>query len=417
MSIKKLKVKFALFSLILFLSATWRIADNEPLAIFLTWTEDPTTTISIDWHTMQKQDQRLFFRKRNGGEWEDVTSHTFPFPFSNRFIHRVSLSNLIPNTAYDIKFGASENIYYFRTMPSNTAEEQVIIALGGDTMYSGQTDLMIKTNHQVLKYDPHFVVIGGDLAYADGLAEGVEKWYSWFDAWKTSLITDDNRIIPIIVGIGNHEVVKGYYYNHEDFVVNDENREKIAPYFYKLFAFPGHPGYNILDFGNYLSLIILDTDHTNPIDGEQTEWLEEQLEKRREVLHTVPVYHVAAYSSYRNFEGRIPKRIREHWLPLFEEHGVKVAFENHDHTYKLTYPIKNNQIDEDGIVFVGDGAWGRIPRPIRNKDAWYLKSADSLRSFVIMSIQGRNQSLLMIDGDGNLIESYPSIPQLEGFRR
>jgi acid phosphatase type 7 len=428
MLIKNLNSNFLLFSLILFISASWKIIlplNDEPLAIFLTWQENPTTTMVIDWHTRQKQDQKLYYKEKNAGNWNESISKTHPFPFSDRFIHRVFLNNLKPGTSYNIKFGESGKEYYFKTMPANTSEEPVIIALGGDTMYSGITDLMKQTNYQVLKYDPDFVVIGGDLAYANGSPDNIESWYAWFDAWKNSLITEDNRIVPIIVALGNHEVARipglpnsGYYFHYENYVANDSSRESIAPFFYKLFAFPGQPGYNILDFGNYLSLVILDSDHTNPVEGEQTRWLSEQLQSRRNMHHIVPVYHVPAYSSVRNFEDEIPKRIRKFWLPLFEEHGVKVAFENHDHTYKLTYPIKNNKIDEEGIVFIGDGSWGRIPRAVRNKDAWYIKSADSVRCFVIMSIQGRHQSLLMINAeDGEVMDSYPSIPQLEGFKK
>lgn len=43
---------------------------------------------------------------------------------------------------------------------------------------------MEKTNLQVLKYDPHFVLWGGDLAYVNGNPEAVKRWYDWFDACK-----------------------------------------------------------------------------------------------------------------------------------------------------------------------------------------------------------------------------------------
>lgn len=205
-------------------------------------------------------------------------------------------------------------------------------------------------------------------------------------------------------------MVGGYYFTYEDFRADNESREKIAPYFYSFFAFPGQPGYNTLDLGKYLSLFVLDSDHTNPIDGVQTEWLSEQLKRRKEVLHKIPIYDVGAYSSYRKFNGRIPQRIRQHWLPLFEEHGVKVAFENHDHAYKRTYPLKRNKRDENGIVYIGDGSWGRIPRGVDDvATTWYLKKGAAEKSFVIMTIQGHSQSMLMINDEAQLIDSYPPL--------
>lgn len=381
----------------------------DPLAIFVSWKEDPTTTICIDWHTTQRTYLKLYYRAQGREEWLEVPGKLQAFPHSDRVIHRVSLQGLSPGTAYEVKFSENAESYYFRTMPADTEQEAVRIAFGGDTMHSKR--YMEETNRQVLQYDPHLVVIGGDLAYANGNAREVERWYDWFDAWNSSLITEDRRLIPVIVAIGNHEVIGGYYDKQKNYKANIQNRETIAPYFYKLFAFPGHPGYNTLDFGKYLSLFVLDTDHTNPVDGEQTEWLAEQLEHRQDVKHLIPVYHVPAYPSVRSFRNRTSKRIREHWLPLFEEWGVKIAFENHDHAYKRTYPIRNNEPDEDGIVFIGDGAWGTAPREVHAVEkSWYLQQAQSVRHFILMTIQGGELSMIMIDKDGQQIDSYPSAP-------
>ena len=39
---------------------------------------------------------------------------------------------------------------------------------------------------------------------------------------------------------------------------------------------------------------------------------------------------------HRNFDGHVNRRVREHWVPLFEEINRSFTFENHDHTYKRT---------------------------------------------------------------------------------
>lgn len=52
------------------------------------------------------------------------------------------------------------------------------------------------------------------------------------------------------------------------------------------------------------------------------------------------IYHVPAYPSARSFTGRTQSMIRKHWVPLFEKSTMNLAFENHDHAYKRTYPIK-----------------------------------------------------------------------------
>src|SRR5690625_7699759 len=129
-----------------------------------------------------------------------------------------------------------------------------------------------------------------------------------------------------------------------------------------------------------MSLVLLDTDHTNPVDGVQTEWLEQVLAERQEVPHLFPVYHGPAWPSVRNPDWEQSVRVREHWVPLFEAYGVRVAFENHDHAYKRTRPIRNNRKDPSGVVYFGDGAWGVGVREIRSEERRVGKEGGSERA-------------------------------------
>lgn len=376
-------------------------ADESLLAIFLTWESDPTSTMTIDWHVFKERS--FYYREKGSGDWEEAEGKVHPFPHSDRVIQRVRLEGLQPETSYEIRFGESSATYYFNTMPLSTENRPVKIVLGGDTMH--YKDVFERINRQVNAYEPDFVVFGGDLAYADGLPENVHRWYDWFDVVKRSLITSDNRIIPIVVAIGNHEVLKGGFDQHTAYHPTDRNRARIASFFYNFFAFPGQPGYNVLDFGNYLSLFVLDSDHTNPVEGEQSLWLKDQLAAREHMLFKIPVYHVAAFPSARSFDGKTQQSIRKHWVPLFEEHGVKIAFENHDHAYKRTNKIRNNQVDETGIVYIGDGAWGVNTRNTHNvANTWYLKAAATVRHFIIMTLEGNHYEVEVVDEGGTVID-------------
>jgi hypothetical protein len=80
------------------------------------------------------------------------------------------------------------------------------------------------------------------------------------------------RLVPLLGCLGNHEVDGGY-----------EKTRKEAPFFYAMFdgLYP-EKGFASLDFGDYMSLIFLDTAHTTPIEGEQTDWLAKTLKDREE---------------------------------------------------------------------------------------------------------------------------------------
>lgn len=404
------------------LGARLRVVEmhKAPVAMYLCWQRDPTTTMTVQWHTEgDTGPAALEYGPLNGEARAALQAQTHPMPFSDRLIHTVEITGLEPDTEYRFRLsnvvpGVHSPYYKLRTMPSSP-DKPIRIAIGGDVRH--RQAWMEQVNRQAMRFKPDFIVWGGDLAYADGREDRLYRWYEFFDAMMNTLITEDGRVVPVLMGIGNHEVRGGYYmrYDHptregseyETYEDTDAFRESIAPYYYSLFAFPGHPGYGYLDFGDYMSLIFLDTDHSGPVDGTQTEWLREIIAERENVPHLFPVYHVPAYPSVRALGGGVSTRIREHWVPLFEEHGVRVAFENHDHAYKRTVPIRREREDPDGIVFIGDGAWGVGERVVREAaDTWYLEKSQSIRHLILLTIQDDSQDLKMISREGDLIDHY-----------
>ena len=387
---------------------------DPPVALYLTWQQDPTTTMTIHWVSEGDEDESWVDYRRwdeddaAGRSWESATGSSEPMArFSGFPVHTVELTGLEPATTYQFRVPDGPKTFKFRTLPAD-ADEPIRFAAGGDTMH--RQIWMERVNRVAMKYDPEFMVWGGDLAYADGRENrrGLHRWFDWFDAIKRTMITEEGRVVPIVVTMGNHEMRGGYYFRHDDFEQTDEWRREVAPYFYTLFSsMPGQPGYNVLDFGEYLSLVLLDSDHTNPVEGEQTDWLDEILAEREDVPHVFPVYHVPAYPGVRDYDGDVSKGIREHWVPLFEQYGVRVAFENHDHAYKRTNPIRDGEVAEDGIVYIGDGAWGTSARSVHDEDeTWYLERSESVRHFILTTIQGDDASFRMIDEFGEKIDEY-----------
>ncbi|MFA9478151.1 fibronectin type III domain-containing protein [Phycisphaerales bacterium AB-hyl4] len=398
---------------------------QTPAALYLTWQRDPTTTMTIQWHTEQLHDEvTIEYGPAGSDELSRTDGDTRPMPHSDRHIQTVELTDLEPGSDYRFRIyrsgdGNSSSFYTFRTMPAE-ADRPIRIAVGGDTRHSQAR--MEQTNRVAASLDPDFIVWGGDLAYADGRADRVDRWYEYFNAIMNTLITDEGRVIPTIVGIGNHEMLRprggNYYFNFpefdepEDYYTHDGDldqwRNDNAPYFFALFAFPGQPGYGVLDFGDYLSIVLPDTNHANPIPGEQTQWLEQVLADREHVQHVIPVYHVPGYPSARPFTGRASREVREHWSPLFEQQGnIRVAFENHDHAYKRTVPIRDGEEHEDGVVYIGDGAWGVGVRDVHDVDeTWYLERAESIRHLILVTIDGQSQDYTVISEHGEEIDHY-----------
>lgn len=380
-------------------------ATFEPEGLLLTWQRDPTRTMTIDWHTLPSDSRTSELRFRSEKEFSWLVSHgrTKPFPHSDRLLHRVELSGLRPDTVYLFNFGEDSRVYRFRTLPTD-AERPLTFIAGGDVRHSWA--MMERTSREALRHNPAFLAWGGDLAYADGRPENFHRWHDFFTVIRNSLITTEGRVVPVIAGIGNHEVAGGYHHAHPDYRQDDESRARIAPFFYELFAFPGQPGYAVLDVGDYMSWILLDTGHTNPIEGAQTAWLAAVLEARRNVPHVFPLYHVPAFPSFRSASGRESTLVREHFVPLFESGPVRVAFENHDHAYKRTHPIRDGEVAADGVVYLGDGAWGVNTREAASPgERWYLAETESVRHFMVGTVHRNAQRFRAFDEHGHLIDA------------
>ncbi|MDZ7730572.1 MAG: metallophosphoesterase family protein [Natrialbaceae archaeon] len=362
--------------------------------LLLTWQRDPTTTMTIDWHGLEPRDGEaaLEYRRSDQADWTRETGTTRPFPHSPRRIHRLELTDLSPDTEYAFRLPAFAEEYTFRTMPATvSADRPVSFATGGDTMQSWKH--LHRMNDAIALQDVDFVHWGGDLAYADANPNNIVAWYDWFAVNKHSLVTPEGRVIPLVAEIGNHEVSSFYYHEDENYEQTATRRRALAPFFYELFAFPGQPGYGALDFGDYLRLLVLDSNHTNPIAGTQTEWLAARLAEPSPT-HVVPSYHVPAYPSNRDPSNRNSRAIRAEWTPLFDANGVEIALEHHDHVYKRSVPIRNNEPAEDGIIYAGDGAWGVETREGDQRDQWYIDHM----------VLERHGKLVHLDEDGLAIE-------------
>ena len=386
----------------------------EPLGLNLTWQGDPATAITVDWH-VESPDQaaELEFRVSGEGNWEPHgVAETLDFPFSPRYIHRNEVTGLQPDTEYEFRFGAQSAVYRFRTMPAENLHQPVRLVFGGDVRSS--LEGMIRTAEVAMTYDPHAVVFGGDLAYANGDPRRVDRWYEWFETTRDVFRAPDGRIVPVIVAIGNHELWGTRRLDEDELHLEEEwgLYDDFPTYFTTIFPHPTGTSYRVVDVGNYLSLFLLDSDHLEDVVGDQTDWLEAALEGRTHVPHLIPVYHVPAYPSVRSFDGGTSTRIRENWSPLFEAHGVRVSFENHDHAYKRTFPIRGGEIDPAGVVYIGDGAWGVSPREIgrdHDEGAWYLKRAAGEHNFILATLHGPHQHFLMVDAEGNILDEYPQV--------
>ena len=351
-------------------------AFGDPRAVYLTYSGDPSTTMDVFSHADIRTGctPKVFYREKGERDWLEQDGTTTIFPYSGegfsqteRHVYRTILTGLSPGTEYEFCFVKNGGVIrYFRTIEENP--DSIRVVYSGDLHIQDKYRLMART---IARERPDVIVISGDWTYADGLESRYDRWITFWDDW-TEHIVDDGYMPPIVPGIGNHEVIGGY----------GGSIPEDAPYFYACFPeMEIAGGYRAFDFPDeILSIICLDTEHTNPeITGsdDQSVWLQDTLSERSNYKHVVGAYHVAGWPSVQQHTNSFRTRVRN-WNAIFENAGnVRMVFEHHGHTYKRSVPLLNGEEHPDGIRYLGDGNWGMTD----HRDVWnpnttfYLEAA------------------------------------------
>lgn len=377
----------------------------DTLGIYLEWVGDPSSTMVINWVDLYPEGTTtLLWRREGETEWKSAKATRRAVPPTSLQRCSVELTGLAPDSRYELSIGKEpekgSRPLFFRTMPADLAARPVRFVEGGDTMATRE---MFETmNRQAAALDPDFVMLGGDLAYENGTWSA--RVVEWLGAWSKTALTKDRRLLPLVAGIGNHEV-RGHY---------NGKPPADAPYYYGLMSLPEGRARRVLDFGQYLSLVLLDTGHTEAVDGEQAAWLRRTLEARRDQRFLFPSYHYPAWGTTKApkdgtpLDNPIAQAIRANWVPVFEQFGISAAFEHDHHNFKRTHRILDGKRDDErGLLYLGDGAWGVYVRTVPAEGtAWWLAKAEARNHLWCVDLRNDGTALIRaIDEKGTVFDS------------
>jgi Calcineurin-like phosphoesterase len=228
-------------------------------------------------------------------------------------------------------------ILYAILRPIYVAPSDFNFAAAGDW---GCSDDTTDTVNNILGKNPELVLGLGDYSYDEDHA----------DCWlkKVKPINDKMKI-----AIGNHDIEKlNIYTNHFGL------REQYYSFNY----------YNV-------HLVVLSTELPYKPFSSQYEFVENDLSKAASdpnIDWIVVYFHKQMYTSPSNHDDY--PTLRSTYHPLFDEYGVDLVLQAHNHNYERTYPIKfnsnspsnpiatttntNTYTDPDGQIFATIGTGG-----------------------------------------------------------
>lgn len=388
-------------------------AAAAPRHVYLTFqNQDTARSITVNFHTMADSgsspdsaevyydtEPRLgyppLYRHRATGRRHKVEGLA-----DGRSVHWVELANIEPGRTYYFIAGDPEGGYSaekkFKTVPPGATTMRFVI--GGDI---GTGPGPVAFFKQAALQSPDAGLIGGDIAYENGELSGVAKWDELLDNWEQNMVTPEGYSIPMVAAIGNHEV-KG----------SASRDPKRIPFYFGFLCQDFGRTHFTRRFGANTAFLALDSGHHALHGGAQSEWLDSELTRLADVPHRFPFYHVPLYPSHRKFNEGWSIQGRKFWQPLFEKHAVTACFEHHDHTFKRAKRIKGDKADPSGVLYLGDGCWGKGAREVDAELRWYLDKQASLAHFWRVDVQGHRVEYRAIDAMGRVFDVYP--PGAEG---
>ena len=194
--------------------------------VYLTWFKTDTSNhIGVNYLSSTRGvEPKLNLMNNKNNLIQSVESEASNIKNTPLYIHSFKVENLRANSVYHFSVGDEVNgfsqILKFRTLPNDLSPIEVV--QGGDMSTSSSAARLTKaavTDHT------HALLMGGDLAYADGKTSSYKKWQKWFARLNESAITPSGYMIPFILAIGNHETNS-----------NSRNQPlKKAPFYFSLF--------------------------------------------------------------------------------------------------------------------------------------------------------------------------------------
>jgi len=376
-----------------------------PCFVYLTLNENPHNSIIANFHTSLESGvdvpvAKCVYDNQSRADIDQylhsATGNHYKMPIEVlRYVNWVHLENLQSDTIYYFRCGSDKYGYSeerrFKTATDNPHSNFTFI-VGGDVDVG---DTANKISSIGAKQEPSFAMVGGDLAYDHAQYTCYRIVDKWLNNWQTRMITPSGLTIPIVASIGNHEVIGDY----------DASKDRI-PFFLRYFpqmnkvddnpsAVDDRLSYNPVSIGGTNGTVIfnLDSGHASSMSV-QRDWMKNQLDSK--YVNTklrFSLYHVPMYPTYRLWENTRSANVRDNWLSLFDTYKFNIGFENHDHAYKRTKPMNNNQVVESNTttstVYIGDGAWGVSTRTLPTS-RWYQSFSKATNYITKISIDNQN---------------------------
>ena len=294
-------------------------------------------------------------------------------------IHEIRISGLEPGETYDyrVRYGQTTlPAASFTTAPPPGTENWRFVVYGDNR---SNPDTHARNVEQIMKLKPAIILNTGDL-----VAQG-----SRYEQWKPQYFDPLRGVsehVPVFPCLGNHE--------------------QNAPHYYNYHSLPHDQGevYYSFDYANAHIISLNSNARDAPYQrGEkQTEWLIADLEKHKDATWKIVFFH---HPLFRSHPTRGITEQRWVWQPVFEEYGVDLVLNGHDHYYMRAYPIgRYTGEPRRGLFHLISGGGGANTYPMVPKP--HAAFGRRVHHVTALEVMGDRMEGRAVDIDGNVFDTF-----------
>ncbi|HLF91835.1 MAG TPA: metallophosphoesterase, partial [Planctomycetota bacterium] len=303
--------------------------------------------------------------------------------------HHATIAGLRGSTTYHFVMageGGVSSEFHFVTAPSEDAPFRLLV--GGDSRSNAEARRKMNgILAQALEKDPTILALwhGGDFMKT---GTSLTEWAEWMGDHELTA-TASGRMLPVLPVRGNHE--------------------KSGVQFDEVWNWPGGglgKNYSATKLGPQALLVTLNTNVST--EGNQAAFLERTLQENAKVRWQLAGYHRPAYPAVKS-----PSAGKEAWVPIFEKHDLDLVCESDGHNIKRTVPIRNDQHDPTGVVYIGEGGLG-VSQRTPDDDLWYLQPPGKCgkgHHYFLLTFEKEALRTKVVLMDGTVFDEYEMKPR------
>ncbi|MGB6370881.1 MAG: metallophosphoesterase [Atribacterota bacterium] len=239
------------------------------------------------------------------------------------------------------------------------------IIIYGDSRTNHQTHQKIV--NEIIKTKPAIVFHTGDLV-EDGL--NLTQWATF-----NQIVSGLMEIAEFYPALGNHE--------------------NNSPLYFDNFDLPHNERWYSVEKDNF-HFIVLDSNSDCSIGSEKYFWLEDDLQNINEnIKFVIAIFHHPPFSTGPHAEDE--KGLRQTIIPLFEQYGIDIVFNGHDHDYERSF--------YNDIYYIVTGGGG-APLYDQARTSPYSQLFIKVYHFCKLTLTNNQLIIEVYDIDSNLIDQF-----------